>query len=241
MELDKCMIDDLGFLWFEDLLNENQDDKWITITMHDKLSREINEERKEDFSIYSIMVPNKEDQIKIINEKQDWVTNWGQMEHSSNVESPQSNEKEKYYLETRGVFVKQFLCYLDHDKSKVTVRPDFVEKFNLTNDQKTGNYLDCENQVIIRFSKPEKIEIRSDYLRDYLAENHMVLIRNFQCRRDIEKPTTETIGKLREDKIINEDDKYFYLVVGKNEYDSRKNEYTMGTIMGHSTIYPKKM
>ncbi len=155
-------MDDVGFLWFEDFFDHDYSaDDWLTVTQWEKQGHDLGDNRKQGQSICSVLIPNVEEQIKIVNDKQTWITNWAQLHHISEVESEKSRDEEKYYLESYGVQFKQFLCYEDYSESEITVRPDFIKKYNLIKKEKGKTWVDSENNPVVRFSDPNKIEIKT--------------------------------------------------------------------------------
>jgi hypothetical protein len=246
MALDKRMIDDEGFLWFEDITEkEISEDDFITVEMYEDELKKINELRSKSQSIHSYLVQNNLKQIKIVNNKESWISWRRDIMHVSKINSEEYEESKQQYFRADGINIEQFIWHKDSDEN-YTIHPDFVKAYQLVED-KENNTFKKDRIIVIKFSTPSKIEIKTEYMRDFLFQKNMCLIINYNCKRRIKKHYLETIGKKRKDKKISpiEDiqptDKCFYIHAGEDEIYWKNKDMTDSELKGHFVVFPRRL
>ncbi len=228
--------DDYGFLCFEDYIDKRSDNKeWIVITRRILFDDSEGQEQIK-WSTLSVVMKNDPTYIEKIRKKYDWEIGW---DFVKPFQSTERNEIEfdNYEIESNQIEIAPFI-FEKHiaDGMDFLIHPDFIRHHNLS--CKGDNYVNSAGDEIIRFVKCDHIEIKSEYLRDYLHSKNLVLVRYHEHMRRVNSLSSQLLGKETDQRIIPVQDGIFALHAGETLLDKNK---TSSMLCGKDIISPQLM
>ena len=230
------------------MLKRGSDDNWVTVL-------ESTEHKKKypiDTSNYIISVISENNNFEKLFKDSDWCIN----EEFGCPEIWTEKKIIKYNSNYKGVdngityspFVIHRYWYTEYAKEKYELIQDFNLFYNLYHDKKLNHFVafkdSGERMTVIKFSENNndyKIEIATNFLKNYLAFKNSILLR-FHDRKLLDTKSIEDTSIIDKDEIIKEDEcifnisaynetdreeyKSYFLLRGKDiiqPYDNKKN------------------
>lgn len=233
-------LDDIDFLNFDDYITKQPDrNEWIIITRR-LLSNQIIQQSiyqiQEKWSTISAVMRNNKEYLQKIETKYDWEIEWMFVNTYTKTEND-CIEFDNDKIEQLGIEIAPFI-FEKHavDECNFTIHPDFIKYYKLTMDG-SQNYVDVNKITVVKFVKSNHIEIKSEYLRDYLYARNLVLVRYHEHNRSINKPAIQIIGKERESKVFKPSGwSIVFISIGTAMMDSNR---TVSMLRGKDIVFPQ--
>lgn len=227
-------MDDQEYLRYTDFIlkKEHLNEEWITVVNDDDY-------RKDGLlyqtHIVTVLVRNKPEFIEKVLSKYTWDFFWEYMGRLFNDESGSADIDREHIILKDGIELETFIFRKDFSDNSYEIGWHFKKFFNLSYDSKKENYIDPQNNVVVQFIKPNIIKIRSDYLRKYLKNRDMMLVRGHQHFRHVTKPIMKILGKAIEEFSIDDQTRKYSITIVPNR---EKPEYTFSGLLGKDIILP---
>jgi hypothetical protein len=219
---------EINYLRFEDWIStkEHEDKEWITVTRHDM--SDLNTFPSEDWSTMSALVPNDKETIRRLSEKYTWGIGW------NFVESRQGRiyEEDQIHPDIPTVDGVQFEPFILKKGNFPYFSIDFVNRFCLKYNEQDGKY--CSgNNVVAELVEGEHLRVKTSYLKKYLKEREMILVRFHDHRRRLNRRTVEILGD--EDQTVNVEtcNRHYEITIASIEM---KSDRTYSRLLGKDMI-----
>ena len=221
------------FIEYTNYVNRKfEDDEWTIVAKLDPMDQE-----ESQFTLSRIMENNTKFIQKILSSYQ-----W---EMTQEVGLPQfviKNKKIHYDVNNVVQFgdiriqVFTFIRHFD-DGSQLDLIQEFILYHNLLFIPTKNHYVEQKNSDIVIEMNSDNIEIKTKYLRDYLAAKNMVLIRCHDHRRHVNKPIMDIINKDKNNIKIKDNTRHYSIVID-NLINNENTTYSR--LMGKDIIKPYK-
>ncbi len=230
------LVSEIGFLKFSDYFSANThlDLNWITVGRLDEPSS------NDSFGIFSVMVPNNRLILKTILNNFEWeqYTNFGNPYFFRNRSNPDVHFATNQSEEKDGVLFEAFTILREFHTAfpaRIDIIQNFVLYHGLYYDPKQEKYIEpITEDFVINYRNPCFVDIKSDYLKDYLAARKMVLVRYHDVRRLIKKPLSVLTGKNVGFNFVQVD-RNFSVTISQDILD---NQATFSRMLGKDVVHP---
>jgi hypothetical protein len=230
--------DNGAFLRFDDWIaaKTHLRKDWITVGRFDDFSHN-------SFGTFSVLAPNESETIKKI------LAGWS-WEQSSDFGKPYfsmhyPSKKISFHLgdkeERNGISFEAFTIlreFYSAAPSRVDVIQSFMFYHGLCCDSQNDRCIEpISEEEVIKYVNPCFVNIKTHYIRDYLAARNMILVRYHDHRRLVNRSFSEIVEKEKEEIEVIEEDRRFYIVISQG---LDRTAETFSRLLGKDIVYPYK-
>ena len=226
--------DDKSFLYFEDITGKYDDPSgWITV------SRVASGGDRDSRYLFSALASNNSTAYTHLFSTPEWDvqldSGYPYFGGCENIEFSLGNK-----FSNSNIGIESFMIYRTfHDLFPDTFVPvqNFILYHKLIYDDKSKSYIKpISVEPVIKYVNPEYVQVRTEYLKDYLAARNMILVRFHAHERQVNRSIKDIIRKERGSIKIKSDSHLYNIDVYPNIFAPEQKTYSK--LFGKDIIKP---